>query len=396
MKQYISETGFSSELLLADARALAEKIGPRGTGTQAEAQAAQYVHRRLGKLGCGVDVQRFRAVCDMNWFPISAAIFILMGTLIYPWTGWSKWLAAVFAFCAAPLLWWAITRADSPLWFLLPKVWSQNVLTRFSPKESVKQRVVVLSHLDSNRCRLAWRAGKTKINRNGAIATLFMYALNGGLYFLGAISGFAWPYWASLPGVVFALAMLLILSAEMRRPYSPGANDNAAAVAVNLSLAARLAEEPLGETEVLLAFTGAEEVDHRGLKYLLKRYRELDGAFFLDLEGVGGGELCYLTHQGLLKPYRPDPRLSELAERVATKRPRLGFKPARMLIVDEVQTLRRLGYRALCLAGRDAATGSLPYWHTAADVVENINTDALVRAAEFVWTMVKELDRRAE
>ena len=67
-----------------------------------------------------------------------------------------------------------------------------------------------------------------------------------------------------------------------------------------------------------------------------------------------------------------------------------------MMVVDEVQTLRRLGYRAICFAGRDAATDSLAYWHTSDDVVGNIDGDALVRAAEFVWAILQELDRRRE
>jgi len=45
--------------------------------------------------------------------------------------------------------------------------------------------------------------------------------------------------------------------------------------------------------------------------------------------------------------------------------------------------LRRLGYRAICLAGRDAATESLAHWHSRDDVVENIDGDALVRTAGF-------------
>jgi hypothetical protein len=106
--------------------------------------------------------------------------------------------------------------------------------------------------------------------------------------------------------------------------------------------------------------------------------------------------LCVLTKQGLLKPYRPDPMLLALAQHVANRHPELALNAARMMIVDEVQTLRRLGHRAICLAGRDEATDSLAHWHTGDDVVENIDGEALARAAEFVWAMLEELDRRRE
>jgi len=228
------------------------------------------------------------------------------------------------------------------------------------------------------------------------LATLGVYTVNAALYLIGGATGWSWPYFAGMSGVLYGIVTLVILLAELRLPYSPGANDNASAVAVNLGIASKLAAEPLQSMEVWLAFTGAEEVDHRGLKRLLKGRQELSGAHFLDLEGVGAGELCYLTQEGLLKPYRPDSTLLQSAQRVANRHPELAFKAEEMMVVDEVQTLRRLGYRAICLAGRDTATDSLAYWHTSDDVVDNINGHALARAAEFVWAMLKELDRRRE
>jgi hypothetical protein len=379
------------EALLAHVKALAGKIGPRGTGTTGEAQAARYVRERLQELGLPVEERRFRAVADMNWFPISAALFSLAGTALYPW---SRWSAAVIATLAAPLLWWAIAYADSPLRFLLPKVLGRNVVACIAPEGRVVRRAVVLSHLDSNRCRLAWRAGRAKAIKRGSIATLSVYGLNGLLYLVGAASGLGWPYFASLPGAAYALATLIVLLVEMGQPYSPGANDNAASVAVNLELAALLAREPLNNTEVWLAFTGAEEVDHRGVKVLLKEHPELRGAYFIDLEGVGAGELCHLTEEGIIKRYRLDLELVRLAERVAGRRPDLQVRPAAMPMVDEVQTLRRLHCKAICLAGRDLVTGSLPHWHTCDDVVENISAEVLLRAAEFARELLQELDGR--
>lgn len=381
-----------NEALLTHVEALAREIGPRGTGTKGEAQAAHYVREQLQKLGLAANEQRFLAVGDMNWFPISAALMALCGTMIYPWAGWTRWLGALLAGLAAVLLWWAIVRADSPLWCLLPRVTSRNVVARVTPTGKTQQRVVVLSHLDSNRCRLTWCAGKAKTIKYGSIATLTAYGLNGLLYLLGAASRSQWPYLASLPGAAYALATLVVLIVDTRRPYSPGANDNAASVAVNLELATRLAIEPLERTEVWLAFTGAEEVDHRGLKVLLREHTEFREALFIDLEGVGGGDLCYLTQEGLIKHYRPDPGLLKLAEEAAKRRSDLQVGSTEMLVVDEVQTLRRLGYRAICLAGRDPQTDSIPYWHTCEDTLEHVSAVALGRAAEFVWEMLNQID----
>jgi hypothetical protein len=226
------------------------------------------------------------------------------------------------------------------------------------------------------------------------LPTLIVYIDIGLFLLIGAASGWDWPYLASLPGAIYALATLIVLFAEMRRTYSPGANDNAASVAVNLELATQLTREPLEMTEVWCAFTGAEEVDHRGLKALLKEHPDLRKALFIDLEGVGGGELCYLTQEGILRHYNPDPELLRFAEETTKRRADLNVKPGVMPVIDEVQTLRRLGYRAICLAGRDSQTDSLPYWHTCEDTVKHVSAAALGRTAEFVWEMLHGIDRQ--
>ena len=330
----------------------------------------------------------------MNWFPITAALVSLCGIALYPLSEWARFPAALLASLAAPLLWWAITRADSPFWFLLPRVTSRNVVARIAPTGKTTQIVVVISHLDSNRCRLVWRAGKARTIKVGSIAPLSVYSSIGVLLLLGAASGWGWPYFSSLPSAIYALATLIVLFAEIRRPYSPGANDNAASVAVNLGLATQLAREPLETTEVWFAFTGAEEVDHRGLKVLLKEHPKLREALFIDLEGVGGGDICYLAQEGILRYYNPDPELLRFAKEAAKRRADLNVKPGVMSVVDEVQTLRRLGYRAICLAGRNSQTDSLPYWHTCTDTVEHVSAVMLERTAEFVWEMLHGIDRQ--
>lgn len=372
---------------------LAQEIGPRGTGTVGEEEAAYYVRDRLQHLGLAIEECSFRAVAEMNWFPITAALISLCGIALYPLSEWILFPAALLASLAAPLLWWAITRADSPFWFFLPRVTSRNVVVRIAPTGKTAQIVVVISHLDSNRCRFVWRAGKARMIKVGSIATLIIYSAIGLLLLLGAASGWGWPYFASLPGAIYALATLIVLFAELRCPYSPGANDNAASVAVNLGLAAQFARESLETTEVWFAFTGAEEVDHRGLKVLLKEHHELRDALFIGLEGVGGGDLCYLTQEGILRSYNPDPELLRFAGEAAKRRSDLNVKPRVMPVVDEVQTLRRLGYRAICLAGRDSQTDSLPYWHTCEDTVEHVSAASLERTAKFVWEMIHGIDR---
>jgi len=381
--------------LLEDVRHLAAEIGPRGTGTPGEAAAADYVARRLAALGLPVECQGFRAVASQNAFPLAVDLVALLAVALYPLGGpLTRWAAAALALAAPLLFWRAIRYSDSPLGPLLPHVTSRNVVVRSEPAGELHQRAVILAHLDTNRCRLAWQSAAVRYLEPLTWLTLAVLATLGLLYLLGALlGGPAWAWWASLLPAGYVLGTVITLWRDERTPFSPGAHDNAAGVAVALEIAARLAAQPLRHTEVWLAFTGAEETDHQGLKVLLREHgAALRDAAFIDLEGVGSGELVYLTRQGLCWPYRPDPGLLALAERVAGRRPDLAVRPAQMTEEDEVRTLRNRGYRAICIAGRDPATGTLPHWHRADDTVETVSPEVLERAATFVWEMVKAMD----
>jgi hypothetical protein len=273
---------------------------------------------------------------------------------------------------------------------------SQNVLTRIEPSEETHQRAVLLTHLDTNRCRIAWQSSTVQYLEPMTYLTLSMLLTIGGLYFTGAIfGGPAWVWWISLFPAAYIFANIVFLWVDDHTPYSPGANDNAASVAIALELGAHLRDQPLQKTQVWLAFTGAEETDHADLYELLREYDTiLRQAIFIGLEGVGSGELVYLTRQGLCFHYRPDPALLRHAENIAARYPELEVSGARMTMEDEVGTLRRHGYQAICIAGRDPATGTLPHWHRPDDVAEKVSTQSLERALNFVIALLFELDRK--
>lgn len=377
-------------LLLADVRALAEGIGPRGTGTPAEAAASDYVAGRLGALGLPAERQAFRTVASQNVFPMTVDLLALLAVLIYPVSPpTSAWVAAGIGLATAPLLLRSILYSDSPFSPLLRRTRSQNIVARIQARRDPRQRLVLLAHLDTNRCRLAWQSSTVRYLEPLTWLTLaVLFSIVGAL--LGAP---IWPWWASMFPAGYVLATVLTLWRDDRTPFSPGAHDNAASVAVVLNVAGTLSKEPLDHTEVWLAFTGAEETDHGGLETLLKDRRgEMKRAVFVDLEGVGSGEIVYLARQGLCSRYRPDPGLLALARRVASSRPEFLGAEVEMWMEDEVRTLRQHGCRAIEIAGRDPSTGSLPHWHRAGDTPDRVSETVMQRAADFVTALLRELD----
>jgi hypothetical protein len=383
--------------LLSDLRTLASEIGPRGTGTPGEEAAAKFVAGRLSALGLPVERETFRAVASQNAFPLAIDLVALLAVPVYALGGTAgRWIGAGLALSTAPLLWQAIRTSNSLLRPLLPQVTSRNVVARIEPQGAPRQRAVVLAHLDTNRCRIAWQSSAVSFVEPLTVLTLAVLAALGLLYLVGALlGGPGWVLWASLLPVGYIIGTVVTLWQDERTPYSPGAHDNAASVAVALDVGARLAAQPLDGTQVWLAFTGAEETDHAGLYALLRqRGAALRQAAFIGLEGLGSGELVYLTRQGVCAHYSPDTELQAMVASIAARRPELGVRAAQMTMEDEVGTLRRRGYRAICLAGRDPATGTLPHWHRADDTAETVSVEFMDRAVNLVAALLQDLDNQ--
>jgi len=169
--------------MLSDVHTLAGEIGPRGAGSAGEKAAADFVAARLSRLGLAVQQQTFRAVSSQNVFPLAVDLIPLLAVAIYPLSGaTTRWLAAALALTTAPLLYHAIIHSDSPLRPLLPQVTSRNVVVRLDPRGEIRQDVVVLAHLDTNRCRLAWQSSLAQSLEPLTFLTLAMLAFLGVLY----------------------------------------------------------------------------------------------------------------------------------------------------------------------------------------------------------------------
>ena len=382
--------------LLDDVQHLAGTIGPRGTGTPAEAAAADYVAGRLADLGLAPEKHTFRSVPSQNAFPLAISLLALLSVALYPLdAAITHWLAVILSFGAAWSLWQTIrSAAFNPVIVLLPKVSSQNVEARLQPKNESHRKVVILAHLDTNRCRLIWQSLAVRSIEPMAWLTLAVPFCMGVLYLVGTILGGMFWWWLSLPLAAYELGAIVTLIRDDRTPFSPGAHDNAASVAVALEVARRLSSTPLQNTEVWFVFDGAEETDHAGTLDLLRRHgAELREASFFGLEGLGSGELVYLTRQGICDHYRPTTDLLAVAESVASHHPEFEFHAAEMLAEDDVRTLRGRGYHAIGIAGRDPQTGILPHWHRPDDTPEFVSEETMSRAANILCEMLKEMDR---
>jgi hypothetical protein len=271
---------------------------------------------------------------------------------------------------------------------------SQNVIARIIPTQSVKHRVYLIGHLDTNRQRFLAPPFRVELQMGSSTCLILVPALSGLLLLMDIFFSrqrIAWWQWL-ICGLSFIT--VLVLLSEERQPHIEGANDNATAVSVLLSIAEALSIQPLQHTEVTLLFTGCEEVVCVGMENYLKQFAPLkENAYWIDLEMVGTGNLCYVTKHGVtyLGQYYPAPEMVSLAEQAARKHPELGVKGKEMIILEEVANLRRRDYKAICVAGYNDE-GHLPNWHRISDTLENIEPDTLNRAACYAWALIQEID----
>jgi acetylornithine deacetylase/succinyl-diaminopimelate desuccinylase-like protein len=388
----------AAETLMDHVRALADGIGPRPPGHPEEAAARAYIRQELAALGYDqVEEQPFRTP-DEPAYAFAYPLYLgLAGALIGELGGRAgKLLGGAAGLAAAgSLLAWCGGRRQ-PLTALAPQHPSANLIVRIAPTGPVRRRAVLLGHTDTQRAYPIFRPA-FKRQLVASYSQAIAYLAGGGLALLARFAGLRWAAPLGWGCTVMQLLFARQVKPGSALPYVAGANDNATAVACLLGIAAALRAAPLRETELWLAFTGAEEVMGQGLHQLLDAYgHELRDAAFIDFEMVGSDEIVYVTrHSGLsyLSAYRPDAESLGLALRTAIANPDLAVRGRDLVIAEEIGTLRRRGFRGLCVAGV-GPDGWLEHWHLPSDMSDNIKPGGLERAARFGLALLRRIDQR--
>ncbi len=384
---------------LEHVRHLSVDIGPRGSTTAAEAAAAAYAWGVLDKLGLSPRMQRFSSGTS-QWRPFALAITLaLLAVAVYPLAGRAT---AIFAtLLAATTLVSAYLELNfitNPIRWLLPKRPSQNVWAVIPAAGTPTRRLVLVGHLDSHRTPFVFRSPLHlkvfQVLVTAGFASMAALAL---LYIVGSIVQSDIIYLISLaPAVLLIFDLIMTVQPDMT-PYTPGANDNASGAALVLTLAERLKEEPLANTEVWTVNSGCEEVGCYGAAAFLREHRDkLKDAYFITLDSVAGpgSGPCYITREGMAKPYRSDPGLLALSDQIAADRPELGaYSKVMSLGFTEGAIGIKNGMPSLTFVNL-RPDGVLPHWHRPDDIFENVDADVLARTQAFVWELLQRLDSR--
>jgi hypothetical protein len=285
---------------------------------------------------------------------------------------------------------------------VLPAPESVNVLGRFGSATPAR-RVVLSAHIDSAQAgflfsktladTFAGLAGR----RGGDKPPVGPLALPEAFMIAAALVAVA--AWLGAHGFLFGLARLivqggLLLTAGLTlqwalSPPTPGANDNASAVAAMLTCGERLARELPADVELWLVGTGAEEVGCCGMHAFVDRHRDwsIDSTYYLNFECVGGGRLHYIRSEGVLAKGFFPPQLNEIARQLATEEAWADITPVDLLAATDGHVPAAAGYPALSLISLEA-NGVPRNYHRVEDTVDALDMDMVVRAADFGATVV--------
>ena len=386
----------SAEELMAHVRVLAQDIGPRPPGHPEEVRARDYIRHVLTGAGLS-DVETIPLSTQDTWgyaflVPI---LCCLVGNVLSRGGRFAKLVGGLAALNGTYNIWRFLGGERQPLSVLYPKRNTANLIARITAVGERWHKVVLIGHTDTNKHRPSF--GPVRKHFLQASLTLaFVLPLINGLAQLAQVAGAGKTADVARKSSLLGLASLVpLILYDEKGHYIAGANDNATAVACVLGLGAYLKQTPLTHTEVWLAFTSAEEVGCLGLHKLLDVYgHQLADAWFIDFEMVGTKDIVYVTRHSLgsyLRPYTPDEESLALAQEASKQHPELSVHGHPVVIGDEVASLRRRGYRGICLAGV-GEDGWLANWHQYTDNVKAIEPSGIERAARFALAMMKVLD----
>ncbi len=379
-------------------RAFMQAAPMRGAATEGDAHAADFVQDSLEALFPGeVGIQQFNGQRSIWLFLALAFGFAGLGHGAY-WlllrplgpVGALGVMFLGFGLCAW-LLVRKFTYQDFPFQGSLPHGSSRNVITRVPPAGERRRTVVLIAHLDTQRA--VWWFASDSLARlyarlvpvalYGVVAAPLLYAAAQ----LSEIQPLAWL--GGVLGLLHLLVWFTGVTADLGL-YSPGANDNAAAVGTLLGVGERLARQPQAGTEVWLLFTSCEETGCDGMRAFLDAHgAPLRDALFIDLELVGVGErLVYLQSEGLVRRRRIGDEVKRLLVQAGQGFALEGVEGARFGVFTEMGVVWERGYSGVCLLCLRDGVDTLPYWHRLDDVPGNLDHRSLKRVHDLVWRLL--------
>lgn len=367
-----------------------------------EAEAAEHLAECLRGMGAEVSLEPFAAPRDTLYRGPALVAAVVAAAAALAWAIPPLPCLVVQVMALAVLVGDASGSAWLDFDLVLPRGRSQNVVGRFRPGEPSSgphpgpspAPVVLMAHYDTQRA--SWLFAPGMVGRLKAVFGIAYLALAAGPVAVAGhwlAPGATWPAVLAVAGgaVLLAFAALLLWGGTAGR-HVQGANDNTSGVALALALAMRWRAQPPGPRPLWVVLTGAEEVGERGAKAFFRRHGASlprERTAIVNLDNLGGGQLRFLTGEGMLQYVPYDDDLVSAARVLALHRApqRVGPWPNLLLPTDGLIASRQ-GFRAITFVGIDPG-GRIPDYHWPTDTVERVDPHGLAFAEDFLWDYLR-------
>lgn len=374
----------ATDQMMTDIEWLSNSIGFRPALSHEEAEAVTWIKNRLQSLGLKVQEQPFYSYGRLIERLGPAGLLAGIGT----WLGlgksrWRQLLGAALTAAAA----WSVQQIQTgqpSFWDTwLPQTRAHNLVVRIAPRRPLQKRVVFIAHLDTDLQRLS---AHVKVREwLPAPAQLLQRLATLGATFTSEGS-WHWLRKLLLGGI---LAETALLAVDEMGSYSAGANDNASGVALLLHLAETLAQNPLENTEIVIAFTSCDTLNGRGLAELVAQWgEEWKNAEWISVDCVGAGELCWINEM-------PDSNMAQLFTRIARSNPAWGIMGRPLSVPNPVVPLTAHQLQAIALVGYERSVSYPVHWQHAGDTADQIEPASLNKAWKFLQATLEAIDQPA-
>ena len=382
----IQKANVSELQIETDMQVLAGRLTHRGSNTDGERSAAEYIRERFAQYTPHAEIDDFYSI-DNPWllFPAYYAEFTVV-SLIATW--WPRialcYGGAVFLAYVAEFLGYEIMGRFAPHYE------TQNAIARFLAAKPARL-LIAMAHYDTGKKGpLEHPRIMTRLHLLHTLLVLCMAAvlLSCAVQALGFHVDGSLRYdvvirWSAAT-ILLAAAAALFLNAAMAE-YQRGANDNASGAAALLSLAERLAQCPIEDADVVLVATGSNRTWMSGVRHFLATQKpDRETTYIVNIDSVGDGELCYTTAEGMLHMQSCSTEMRKAAEALAVE---YGVKPYvwRAASSDALLALAR-GYKAISLTAQTPnPTPPRP------DTLARVDCAVIARAADFAEALLRRL-----
>ncbi|MBD3227919.1 MAG: M28 family peptidase [Candidatus Lokiarchaeota archaeon] len=260
---------------------ICSKFGSRPSCSESSRQAARYLKSKFKKYCDKVELEKFNGYPDFArpfiGYPMITTVLYIIALGFYFFIPIISLISLILSIYASVFKLFSLEEYDF-FYYLYPKRTGINVIGKILPESSPKKLVILGGHHDSPYYfPLYWKLKKKTVYYVYFLVIFVIIFVI--LIILEIISQFLFgfnliitslDYFLIIP--VIGVGLLLIFGLYFISPFKTlGANDNLSGVSICYSVAQKLSELKLEQTEVWIISFDSEETGMRGSKLFVKR-----------------------------------------------------------------------------------------------------------------------------